>query len=66
MKKTFQLTLLSCVLSVSIFAGDYPVGGKSCQPTPTNPCQSMVNQNENPEIIWREYILLIIKTLKLF
>jgi hypothetical protein len=66
MKKVFQLTVLSFILSISILAGDYPGGGRTCQPTPTTPCPTMVSQNETPKIDWREYIVIMIKTIRLF
>jgi hypothetical protein len=66
MKKLFQLTVLSFLLSIGIFAGDTPIGGRTCQPTPTTPCPTMVSQNETPKIDWREYIVIMIKTIRVF
>lgn len=54
MKKTIQKLVCLCVLltglSFNAFSGDYPAGGKSCQPTQQTSCSGFVEQNQEKEL----------------
>jgi hypothetical protein len=67
MKKTLQSALLVLILTIGIFAGDAPGGGKTaCQTTPSLPCFAAASQNDNPEVSFPDYVWELIKNVKLF
>lgn len=67
MIKKLQLLVLVCVFSTITFGGDYPNGGRTCQPTPTTPCPTSVGQSQElPILSIKEQLILLIKTIRLF
>jgi hypothetical protein len=52
MKKITLTIALAIFFTISVFAGDQHSGGRSCVPTPTQPCTNLVQPpTEEPIVI---------------
>jgi hypothetical protein len=60
MKKITLIIALAIVFSIGVVAGDQTAGGKTCVPTPTQPCTNFAQPEEPPVYV---KILEFLKTI---